>query len=95
MADFNQPEHRNRTFLRDRKIATHPARDPRTRGHATDPIGCSNAGRDLRMPPSSQLEALIGDRRGQRSIRVNSQWRICFRFEQSDAFDVEIVDYHR
>ena len=47
------------------------------------------------MPPSSQLEALIRDRRGQRSIRVNSQWRICFRFEQSDAFDVEIVDYHR
>jgi proteic killer suppression protein len=49
---------------------------------------------DLRSPPSNRLEALKGDRRGQWSIRINDQWRICFRFESGDAFDVEIADYH-
>lgn len=49
---------------------------------------------DLREPPSNRLEALGGDRSGQWSIRINSQWRVCFRFEAGDAFDVEIVDYH-
>lgn len=49
---------------------------------------------DLRMPPSNQLEKLSGDRAGQWSIRINGQWRVCFRFEGTDAFVVEIVDYH-
>lgn len=49
---------------------------------------------DLRMPPSNQLEKLSGDRAGQWSIRINGQWRVCFRFEGGDAFAVEIVDYH-
>lgn len=49
---------------------------------------------DLRMPPSNRLEALSRDRAGQWSIRINDQWRICFRFENGDVFDVEIVDYH-
>ena len=49
---------------------------------------------DLRIPPNNRLEALQGDRRGQYSIRINEQWRLCFRFEGGDAFDVEIVDYH-
>ena len=49
---------------------------------------------DLRLPPSNQLEVLKGDRKGQWSIRVNAQWRVCFRFDKGDAFDVEIVDYH-
>jgi toxin HigB-1 len=49
--------------------------------------------RDLVVPPSNQLEALKGDRKGQYSIRVNKQWRICFKWKDSDAFDVEIVDY--
>jgi proteic killer suppression protein len=49
---------------------------------------------DLRLPPSNHLEALKHDRLGQHSIRINDQWRICFRFENGDAFDVEIVDYH-
>ena len=44
--------------------------------------------------PSNRLEALSGDRKGQYSIRINRQWRICFRFEDGDAYDVEIVDYH-
>jgi proteic killer suppression protein len=49
---------------------------------------------DMRLPPSNRLEALKHDRVGQWSIRINDQWRICFRFEQGDAYDVEIVDYH-
>jgi proteic killer suppression protein len=49
---------------------------------------------DLRVPPSNRLEALKHDRRGQWSIRINDQWRVCFRFESGDVFDVEIVDYH-
>lgn len=49
---------------------------------------------DLRVPPGNRLEKLRGDRAGQHSIRVNDQWRICFRWEGSDAHDVDIVDYH-
>jgi toxin HigB-1 len=49
---------------------------------------------DLRLPPSNRLEALHGDRAGQWSIRINEQWRVCFRFENGDALDVEITDYH-
>ncbi len=49
---------------------------------------------ELRIPPSNKLEALKRDRAGQWSIRVNDQWRLCFRFEDGNAFEVEIVDYH-
>ncbi|MEJ0026724.1 MAG: type II toxin-antitoxin system RelE/ParE family toxin [Rhizomicrobium sp.] len=49
---------------------------------------------DLRNPPGNRLEALRGDRRGQYSVRINDQWRICFRWQDGDAHDVEIVDYH-
>ncbi len=49
---------------------------------------------DLLAPPGNRLEALKGDRKGQFSIRVNDQWRICFRWADNDAHDVEIVDYH-
>ena len=49
---------------------------------------------DLRAPPGNRLEALKGDRRGEFSIRINDQWRICFRWRDGDAFDVTIVDYH-
>ena len=49
---------------------------------------------DLRIPPGNQLEALKGNLKGRHSIRINRQWRICFRWEGSDAHDVEIVDYH-
>ena len=48
----------------------------------------------LRVPPSNHLEALKGERKGQHSIRINKQWRICFVWNNGDAFDVEIVDYH-
>ncbi|PBJ84284.1 plasmid maintenance system killer protein [Lysobacteraceae bacterium NML93-0399] len=49
---------------------------------------------DLRIPPANRLEALKGTRRGQYSIRINDQWRICFRWEDGDVAGVEIVDYH-
>ena len=49
---------------------------------------------DLRVPPGNRLEALRGDRAGQHSIRVNDQWRICFVWRGSEAWNVEIVDYH-
>ena len=50
---------------------------------------------DLRIPPENRLEKLRGDRAGYYSIRINDQWRICFRWRNGDAFDVAIVDYHR
>lgn len=49
---------------------------------------------DLKVPPGNRLEDLKGDRRGQKSIRINDQWRICFVWKDNEAFDVEIVDYH-
>ena len=49
---------------------------------------------DLRIPPAHRLEALKGDRLGQWSIRINDPWRLCFRFEAGNAYDVEMVDYH-
>jgi proteic killer suppression protein len=56
--------------------------------HAAESFG------DLRVPPGNRLERLKGDRGGQHGIRINDQWRICFRWAGGDAFDVEITDYH-
>jgi len=50
--------------------------------------------KSLRIPPSNRLEKLKGGRAGQHSIRINDQWRICFKWKAGDAHDVEIVDYH-
>jgi proteic killer suppression protein len=49
---------------------------------------------DLRVPPANRLEKLTGDRAGQYSIRINDQWRVCFKWRDGDAHDVEITDYH-
>ena len=49
---------------------------------------------DLRIPPANRLEALVGDRKGQYSIRINDQWRLCFRWQSGQASEVAIVDYH-
>ena len=49
---------------------------------------------DLRVPPANRLEKLSGNRKDQFSIRINDQWRICFKWQENNAFDVEIVDYH-
>jgi len=48
---------------------------------------------DLRIPPGNRLEKLTGNRQGQHSIRINDQWRICFRWSEGDAYEVEIADY--
>ena len=50
--------------------------------------------KDLLLPPSNRLEKLHGDRQGQYSIRINEQWRICFKWQDGDAYEVEIMDYH-
>lgn len=57
-------------------------------------VDAAEALEDLRVPPGNRLEKLKGDRAGQHSIRVNDQWRICFRWRDADAHHVEIVDYH-
>jgi len=49
---------------------------------------------DLKVPPGNRLHSLKGDREGQHAIRINDQWRICFRFLDGDAYDVEVCDYH-
>ena len=49
---------------------------------------------DLRIPPANRLEALHGNRKGQHSVRINDQWRVCFEWRAGDAYNVEIVDYH-
>lgn len=58
------------------------------------PLNAATRIEDLRLPPSNRLEPLQGDRAGQWSVRINDKWRVCFRFQDGDAFDVVIVDYH-
>lgn len=57
-------------------------------------VDLANSLNDLKTPPSNRLHALQGDREGQYSISINEQWRVCFRFIDGDAYDVEITDYH-
>ena len=57
-------------------------------------LEAAEAVEDLRVPPGNRLEKLSGDRRGQHSIRINDQWRICFRWKDGNAHEVVIVDYH-
>ena len=57
-------------------------------------IDAANVIDDLRIPPSNHLEKLKGDRRGQHSIRINNQWRVCFVWNDNSASEMEIVDYH-
>ena len=57
-------------------------------------LDAANSLEDLRVPPANRLEKLVGDRKGQYSIRINDQWRICFRWSDGDANDVEVTDYH-
>ena len=57
-------------------------------------VDAAEALEDLRVPPGNRLEKLKGNRAGQHSIRINDQWRICFRWHEGDAYDVALVDYH-
>ena len=66
----------------------------RTARRKLESLNAASSLEDLRRVPGNRLEALRGDRAGQFSIRINDQWRICFRWVDGDAYDVEIVDYH-
>jgi len=82
-----------RLFLRERvKRIPRPMQRPALRKLLL--LDAADSLDDLRVPPGNRLEKLHGDRAGQYSIRVNDQWRICFYWEQGDARDVEITDYH-
>ena len=74
-----------------RKIPTQIQRMARRRLEVLDAAETLS---DLRVPPSNHLEKLLGNRAGQHSIRINNQWRICFRWKEGNAYNVEIVDYH-
>ena len=76
--------HRVRQFVNIAKVARQKLRQ----------LEIANRLDDLRVPPGNQLEALKGDRSGQHSIRINDQWRVCFRWTNGGAENVEIVDYH-
>ncbi len=66
----------------------------RTARKKLESLNAASSLEDLRMIPGNRLEALRGSRAGQFSIRINDQWRVCFRWVEGDAYDVEIVDYH-
>ena len=82
-----------RLWLRQRKHGL-PPQIERVALRKLTQLDRSRVLRDLRMPPGNRLEALRGDRAGQQCIRVNDQYRVCFRWSGEDAHDVEIVDYH-
>lgn len=82
-----------RLFGRER-IRRYPADLQRTMLRKLVLVDAAEALDDLRVPPGNRLEKLRGDRAGQHSIRINDQWRICFRWLERDAHEVEIVDYH-
>jgi proteic killer suppression protein len=82
-----------RVFRRDRTRKLAPDVQ-RTAQRKLAVLDAAESLQDLRVPPGNRLEKLSGDREGQHSIRINNQWRICFRWRDGDATDVEIVDYH-
>jgi len=86
-------ERTRRVFSRDRE----PAFSPPLQRAAWKKLAVLHAAgslADLRVPPGNRLEKLSGRRQGQHGIRINDQWRICFVWQEGDAYDVEIVDYH-
>ena len=84
----------NGLFERGSVAASLPNGLVRTLRQKLDILHAADRLEDLRVPPGNRLEALRGDRDGQHSIRVNVQWRLCFRWTESGPADVELVDYH-
>jgi toxin HigB-1 len=82
-----------RLFQRER-VRRFPAQLLRTMLRKLVALDAAERLADLRVPPGNRLAKLRGDRAGQHSIRINDQWRICFRWQDGDAFAVESVDYH-
>jgi len=89
---FNDPE-AERIFRRERsrKLPQNLLRSALKKLLLLD---AADALADLRVPPGNRLEKLSGDRKGQHSIRINDRWRVCFRWKNGEALDVEIADYH-
>ncbi len=77
-----------------RYVKSLPADIQKRAKHKLDLIYFAGGLEDLRLPPSNHLEKLSGDRKGQHSIRINRQWRICFRYDNAGFHEVEITDYH-
>ena len=90
--DFANPE-TERLFARER-VRRFPSQLHRVMLRKLVAVDAAERLEDLRVPPGNRLEKLHGDRAGQHSIRVNDQWRICFRWQEGNAYEVEIVDYH-
>jgi len=86
-------EETERVFLRERSWKL-PPDVQRVAQRKLAILDAAQSLQDLRVPPGNRLEKLSGDREGQYSIRSNDQWRICFDWEEDDAHDVEIADYH-
>jgi len=82
-----------KVFLRQRS-ARFPADVYRTALRKLLLLDAAEKLEDLRIPPGNRLEKLIRNRQGKHSIRINDQWRICFRWSRGEAYEVEIVDYH-
>lgn len=82
-----------RLFLRE-TVRRYPSDLQRTMLRKLVVVDAAESLDDLRSPPGNRLEKLKGDHAGQHSIRINDQWRICFRWKDGDAHEVEIVDYH-
>lgn len=82
-----------RLFQRER-VRRFPAELHRTMLRKLGLVDAAEQLEDLRIPPGNRLEKLKGDRAGQHGIRINDRWRICFRWKDGNAFEVEIVDYH-
>ncbi len=76
------------------KAARFPADVARRAARKLEYVDLATRLDDLQVPPGNRLHALKGDRKGQHAIAVNDQWRVCFRFVDGDAYDVEICDYH-
>jgi proteic killer suppression protein len=89
---FKDPE-AERIFKRDRSRKL-PESIHRTVLRKLLVLDAADSLADLRVPPGNRLEKLVGDRKGQHSIRINDQWRVCFRRQDGDAHDVEIADCH-
>lgn len=93
---FKDDETEDLFFGRDSKAARKrlPRELWRQAGKKLDALDSAGILEDLRIPPGNRLEALEGDRKGQHSIRINEQYRICFRWTETGPEDVEVVDYH-
>ena len=87
-------DHATEELFRTGKAKRVPADVARRALRKLEAIDVATQLTDLRVPPGNRLHALKNDRAGQHSISVNDQWRLCFRFEDGDAYDVEFCDYH-